>query len=89
MDSIAAKDGEPIVRHMEYSFPLQGFEFCNDQYMLGDQYLVAPMVDKGEAREVKLPKGTWIDDLGKKYKGGQTVKMVVPLNRLVYLIRQK
>ena len=57
--------------------------------MLGDQYLVAPMVDKGESRDVKLPKGSWIDDLGKKYKGGQTVKMIVPLNRLVYLIRQK
>jgi alpha-glucosidase len=85
----AAKNGEPMVRHMEYEFPQQGFESCNDQYMLGDQYLVAPMVDKGESRDVKLPKGIWIDDLGKKYEGGQTVKMIVPLNRLVYLIRQK
>ena len=85
----AAKDGEPIVRHMEYEFPQQGFESCNDQYMFGDKYLVAPMVDKGEAREVKLPKGNWVDDLGKKYKGGQTVNMIVPLNRLVYFIRQK
>ncbi len=47
------------------------------------------MVDKGETRNVKLPKGLWIDDLGIKYKGGQTVKMNVPLNRLVYFIRQK
>ena len=85
----ASQDGEPIVRHLEYSFPQQGFENCNDQYMLGDKYLVAPMLDKGETRDVKLPKGNWIDDLGKKYKGGQTVKMNVPLNRLVYFIRQK
>ncbi len=85
----AAQDGEPIVRHLEYSFPNQGFESCNDQYMLGDKYLVAPMVDRGDTRNVKLPKGNWIDDLGKKYKGGQTVKMNVPLNRLVYFIRQK
>ena len=85
----AAKNGEPIVRHMEYEFPQQGFESCNDQYMLGDKYLVAPMVDKGDSREVKLPKGNWVDDLGKKYKGGQTVNMIVPLNRLVYFIRQK
>jgi len=84
----AAQDGEPIVRHLEYSFPQQGFENSNDQYMLGDKYLVAPMVDKGETRNVKLPKGIWIDDLGKKHKGGQTVKMDVPLNRLVYFIRQ-
>lgn len=84
----AAKDGEPIVRHMEYEFPQQGFESCNDQYMLGDKYLVAPMVDKGEIRDVKLPKGSWVDDLGTKYKGGRTIKVTVPRNRLVYFIRQ-
>ena len=74
---------------MEYEFPLQGFESCNDQYMFGDKYLVAPMVDKGEIRNVKLPIGSWVDDLGTKYKGGQTVKMIVPINRLVYFIKQK
>ena len=52
----AAKDGEPIVRHMEYAFPGQGFESSDDQYMLGDKYLVAPMIEKGNTRTVKLPK---------------------------------
>lgn len=85
----AATDGEPIVRHMEYAFPQQGFESCNDQYMLGDKYLIAPMNDKGETRDVKLPDGNWVDDLGTKYKGGKTVKMVVPIDRLVYFVRQK
>lgn len=84
----SAKDGEPIVRHIEYVFPNEGFESSDDQYMLGDKYLVAPMVEKGTARIVKLPKGTWVDDLGKKYKGGTTVKIDVPLNRLAYFIRQ-
>jgi len=84
----AAQDGEPIVRHMEYAFPNEGFESSNDQYMLGEKYLVAPMVDKGETRTVKLPKGNWEDDLGKKYKGGKVVTMNVPLNRLVYFVRQ-
>ncbi|MGD5408097.1 glycoside hydrolase family 31 protein, partial [Xanthomonas citri pv. citri] len=77
-----------IVRHMEYAFPNEGFESSNDQYMFGDKYLVAPMVDKGDTRTVKLPKGNWVDDLGKKHKGGQKVKMNVPLNRLVYFVRQ-
>lgn len=85
----AAGDGEPIVRHMEYEFPNQGFESCNDQYMLGDKYLIAPMVEKGEIRSVKLPKGKWMDDSGRKYKGGQTVKIIVPINRLPYFIRHK
>ena len=85
----AAKDGEPIVRHLEYAFPQQGFEACNDQYMLGEKYLVCPMVDKGETRDVKLPKGNWVDDMGEKYKGGKTITINVPLNRLAYFILQK
>ena len=85
----ASKDGEPIIRHLKYAFPNDGFEFCDDQFMLGDKYLVAPMNFKGISRNVKLPKGNWVDDLGKKYKGGQTVKMDVPLNRLVYFTFQK
>lgn len=85
----AAQNGEPIIRHMEYEFPGQGYEACNDQYMLGEKYLVAPMIEKGEIRNVKLPKGSWIDESGVKYKGGQTVKIIVPLNRLPYFIRLK
>ncbi|NDP28871.1 MAG: glycoside hydrolase [Flavobacterium sp.] len=80
----AAVDGEPIVRHLEYSFPNQGFESCDTQFMLGETYLVCPMIEKGYKRTIKLPKGNWIDDLGKKYKGGQTISIDVPLERLPY-----
>ncbi|MBC7722615.1 MAG: alpha-galactosidase [Pedobacter sp.] len=84
----AAKDGEPIVRHMEYAFPNEGFESSNDQFMLGTKYLVAPMVEKGFTRIVKLPKGNWVDELGNKYNGGQTITINVPLNRLPYFTVQ-
>ena len=85
----AAKTGEPIVRLMEYQFPHQGFEACKDQFMLGDKYLVAPVVDTRLEREVRLPKGTWRDDQGKKYKGGKTYKIQVPLERLPYFEKIK
>ncbi|RUT67973.1 glycoside hydrolase [Flavobacterium cupreum] len=85
----SAIDGEPIVRHLEYSFPNQGFESCDTQFMLGEKYLVAPMTVKGNSRSVKLPKGNWTDELGKKYKGGQTITIDVPLNRLPYFINNK
>ena len=80
----AAKTGEPIVRCMEYQYPHQGFAQVKDQFMLGDRYLVAPVVDKRLEREVKLPKGTWRDEQGKVYKGGKTYKIKVPLARLPY-----
>ncbi len=81
---VAAGTGEPIVRHMEYAFPGEGFLDCRDQYMLGDKYMVAPVVDANDYRDVKLPKGRWRDDTGKTYRGGTTISIKVPLNRLLY-----
>ncbi len=81
---LAAKNGEPIVRCMEYQFPHQGLDKIKDQFMLGDKYLVAPMTKPGNSRTVTLPKGTWRDELGKRYKGGRTYTISVPLERLPY-----
>jgi len=80
----SSKTGEPIVRHLEYSFPNEGFALCNDQFMLGDKYLVAPIITPENFREVKLPKGKWKDDQGKVYSGGKTYKVDVTLDRLLY-----
>lgn len=85
----AAQTGEPIVRYMEYAFPGEGFAQCKDQFMLGDKYLVAPVVTKGNSRSVKLPKGRWKDDLGKIQKGGKSIVIDVPLNRLPYFEKMK
>lgn len=83
----ASQNGEPIVRNMEYMFPHQGFAECKDQFMLGDKYLVAPVVTKDSKRVVILPKGKWQDDSGKNYKGGKKIEVEVPLNRLLYFER--
>lgn len=78
------KTCEPIVRAMEYEFPNEGFEQCKDQFMLGTDYLVAPVVSPEFSRSVKLPKGKWLDDLGNVHEGGRTIKIDVPLDRLPY-----
>ena len=71
------------MRHMEYSFPNEGFEDCKDQFMLGDKYLVAPVLTKDNTRKIKLPKGQWRDDEGKIYKGGKEYSFKdIPLERL-------
>jgi len=80
----SSSSGEPIVRYMEYAFPGEGFAECKDQFMLGNKYLVAPVLTPENVRTIKLPKGKWKDDQGKNYKGGQTITMDIPLNRLVY-----
>ena len=83
----AAATGEPIVRHMEYAFPGEGFAECKDQFMLGDRYLVAPVVHSGTERKVILPKGKWRDELGKVHRGGRSISVEAGLTRLPYFIR--
>lgn len=80
----SSQTGEPIVRHMEYEFPHQGFVMCKDQFMLGDKYMVAPMITPGTTRTVMLPKGKWKDDCGKVFKGPKVITTEVPLSRLPY-----
>lgn len=85
----SSQTGEPIIRSMEYAFPHQGFTECKDQFMLGNKYLVAPMVTTGNNRTVILPKGIWKDDQGKTFRGPKTIQTEVPLNRLPYYERIK
>jgi alpha-glucosidase (family GH31 glycosyl hydrolase) len=58
----AAASGEPVVRYMEYEFPGQNMERITSQFMLGSDYLVAPVTEKGVVRKkVYFPKGRWRD----------------------------
>jgi alpha-glucosidase len=52
--------------------------------MLGDKYLIAPMLTPGNRRSVQLPPGKWKDEQGKVYNGGKTLVLDVPLHRLLY-----
>ena len=80
----ASKTGEPVVTPLEFHFPHQGLSGVKDEFMIGSDILVAPMVNPGREREVILPEGRWIADDGKEYTGGQTVKINVPLDRIPY-----
>lgn len=70
----AAVTGEPIMRYMEYEFPGQGFEKVTDQFMLGDEILVAPVLRKGcTQRTVKLPSGCRIFRGEEELSGGKNI----------------
>jgi len=85
----SAKTGDPIISSMEYAFPGQGFESVNNQFMLGETILVAPVDKKETSRKVVLPKGKWLSDEGKKYKGGVSYTIDVPIARLPYFVLSK
>jgi alpha-glucosidase len=85
----SAQTGEPIMTNLEYFFPNQGYEMITDQFMMGNELLVAPMVKAGNSRMVVLPKGKWKADDGKVYVGGKTYTIDVPLERLPYFVMIK
>lgn len=84
----SAKSGEPIVRYMEYQFPGEGFETQKDQFMLGENILVAPVCEKGNfLKKVKLPKGSWQDEQGIIYEGNREIEVKADISRLPYFVR--
>ncbi len=84
----SARTGEPIVRPLGWQWPDAGYEPIIDQFMLGDDILVAPVVEKdARRRRVLFPPGTWRGDDGSSVTGPATVEIAVPLERLPWFRR--
>jgi alpha-glucosidase len=83
----AAKTGAPIMRPLEYNYPHQGYINIKDQFMMGDNLLVAPVTTKTKIRKVTLPAGKWLDHNGKSVDGGQTINVPVQLDTLPHYWR--
>ena len=64
--------GHPAVRPLFYHCDEKGSYTAKDEYMLGRDLLVAPVVEKGKTeRTVFLPEGSWIHLFtGTEYRGG-------------------
>jgi len=84
----SAASGEPILRPMAYVFPDAGYENIKDQFMMGDDLLVAPMVAESASRTVLIPPGSWKADDGIVVNGPAQKTFEVPLSRLLYFERQ-
>ena len=41
-----ASSGEPIIRNLEYVFPHKGYDQVKDEFMLGEDILIAPVINK-------------------------------------------
>jgi len=74
-----------MMRSLEYAFPHQGYERVNDQFLLGDRILVAPVMEKdARDRAVILPPGRWRGFDGKHYAGPAKVTLSVGFDELCY-----
>lgn len=84
----AEQSGEPIMRALEYNDPHKGYACIKDEFMLGRDILVAPVVTKGtRERPVVFPEGRWRAEDGTLYRGGTTELLPAPLDKLLWFER--
>jgi alpha-D-xyloside xylohydrolase len=79
----AHEHGDPLMRPLFYAYPDDERSWTvDDQYLFGDDLLVAPVVRPGaRQRDVHLPPDTTWTELhsGRTHDGGQTVTVEAPL----------
>ncbi|MCC8988097.1 MAG: hypothetical protein LM523_10370, partial [Candidatus Contendobacter sp.] len=95
------RNGDPIIRPLFYHYPELEAADLDDQYLLGDALLVAPILHgdgqglevfrtgvKMQQRTVALPPGRWFDlNRGAWLEGGRTVHYAAALNELPLFVR--
>jgi alpha-D-xyloside xylohydrolase len=88
----AARGGRPLLRMMPLAFPETDWSSINDwdqQFMLGDDVLVAPVAFYGNTRAVHLPAGEWYDALAGEFVTGPAWRIHdVPLDRMPIFVRR-
>lgn len=86
----AHRTGVPLFRPLVLNYPDDSNTYnLDDQFMIGDDLLVAPVVKPDVTRRlVYLPQGVWYDYwTNKRYEGGTTVAMDAPLDTVPMLVR--
>lgn len=78
------RTGLPLMRSMALAFPDQPeLATVADQYLLGMDLLVAPVLDESDSRMVTFPAGNWTNLwTGQGIKGGQTRLVQAPLGQI-------
>ena len=85
-----ASKGLPLVRPLNFRNHDETLSDIDDQYLWGDDVLVAPMLEKNaKSRTVILPDGIWVDYNNPEisYQGPGKINYKAPLNVLPMLVR--
>lgn len=86
----ASQTGEPIMRPMLWEDPHNPDLWAiDDQFMLGERLLVAPILDQGkQARRVWFPEGLWLDYwTGERFHGPTEADVQAALNTSPLFLR--
>jgi alpha-D-xyloside xylohydrolase len=87
---LCCRSGYPMFRSMAFEWPGDSAVWgISDQYLLGESFLVCPVLDASGIRDVYLPEAKWVDFWsGQVLVGPQWLKAVKsPLARLPLFVR--
>lgn len=86
-----SKTGLPVMRPLVLNYPHdRAVQKMNDEYMIGEDILVAPIVNEGQTcRQVYLPEGNWLDFwTGAEYVGKTNILVNAPLDKLPLFVKK-
>ena len=87
----ATKTGYPVLRALIFHHPED--KLCwhiDDEYYFGDDFLVAPVMNSENRRDVYLPEGRWVNFFtGEHYEGNQWLRnLEVPLEEMPVYVKE-
>ncbi len=87
----ATRTGYPVLRALIFHHPED--KLCwhiDDEYYFGDDFLVAPVMNGDNRRDVYLPEGRWVNFFtGERLEGGRWLKnLEVPLDEMPVYVRE-
>lgn len=84
-----ATTGVPPFRALVMDYPHDEHVWkLADEYLVGENLLVAPVEAGTHAREIYLPEGNWVDFWsGERISGGQTITRQVPLEQIPIFVK--
>jgi alpha-D-xyloside xylohydrolase len=83
------REGLPPFRALVMDYPDDPATWAvDDQYMIGESLMAAPLVAAQSARRLYLPAGDWYDFwTGRKHEGKQRIEMQVPLEQVPIFVK--
>lgn len=82
-------EGQPPFRPLVMDFPDDRNVWrIDDQYMMGESILCAPLIDSASTRSVYFPAGVWYDfNTNKKYEGGRSYNITLSTDQLPMFVK--
>jgi len=83
------REGLPAFRALVMDYPKDsGTWAIEDQYLMGDSLMVAPVIAGQAKRNIYLPEGEWVDFwTAVRHAGKQQITLDVPLDRIPLFVR--